>query len=50
MIVTGSWDKTVKYWGSSESTAVGTLFCQDKIYSMDVRDKLLVIATAERAD
>jgi mRNA export factor len=48
MIVTGSWDKSVKYWDLRQSSAVATLFCQDKIYSMDVKDKLLVIATAER--
>jgi mRNA export factor len=48
LIVTGSWDKTVKYWDLRQATPAGTLSCQDKVYSLDVKDKLLVIATAER--
>jgi len=48
MIATGSWDKTVKYWDLRQATAVSTLACQDRVYSMDVKDKLLVIGTAER--
>ena len=48
MVVTGSWDKTVKYWDLRQSTAVATLNCQDRVYTMDVKDNLLVIGTAER--
>lgn len=48
MVVTGSWDKTVKYWDLRQSTAVATLQCQDRVYTMDVKDNLLVIGTAER--
>jgi mRNA export factor len=48
MLVTGSWDKTVKYWDLRSSTAVATIPCQERVYAMDVKDKLLVIATAER--
>lgn len=48
MVVTGSWDKTVKYWDLRQPTAAASLSCQDKVYSLDVKDKLLVIATAER--
>jgi mRNA export factor len=48
MIATGSWDKTVKYWDLRQATPVGTLACQDRVYSMDVTDKLLVIGTADR--
>jgi len=48
MLVTGSWDKTIKYWDLRASTAVGSVTCQDRIYSMDVKDQLLVVATAER--
>ena len=45
MVVTGSWDKTIKYWDLRSPTPVGTVECQDKIYSMDVKEKLLVVAT-----
>lgn len=48
MVVTGSWDKTVKYWDLRQSTAVATINCQDRVYTMDVKDNLLVIGTAER--
>lgn len=48
MIVTGSWDRTVKYWDLRQSTPVSTLTCQERVYAMDVREKLFVIGTAER--
>ncbi|KAI6084650.1 WD40 repeat-like protein [Hypoxylon rubiginosum] len=48
MLVTGSWDKTVKYWDLRQSTPVGTVACQERVYSMDVRNSLLVIGTADR--
>ena len=48
MLVTGSWDKTVKYWDLRQSTAVATLNCQERVYTLDVRDKLMVIGTADR--
>jgi mRNA export factor len=48
MIVTGSWDKTVKYWDLRSSTPAASIPCQERVYAMDVKDKLLVIATAER--
>jgi mRNA export factor len=48
MIVTGSWDKTVKYWDLRSPTPAASITCQERVYAMDVKDKLLVIATAER--
>lgn len=48
MIVTGSWDKTVKYWDLRQSTAVANVDCQERVYSMDIRNNLLVVGTAER--
>jgi len=48
MLATGSWDKTVKYWDLRQQTPAATLQCQDRVYTMDVRDKLLVVGTAER--
>ncbi|MCJ1475411.1 RNA export factor gle2 [Lambiella insularis] len=48
ILVTGSWDKTVKYWDLRQSTAIASIACQDRVYTMDAKDKLLVIGTADR--
>lgn len=48
MIVTGSWDKSIKYWDLRQSTAVATVQCQERIYTMDVAKNLLVVGTADR--
>jgi mRNA export factor len=48
VLVTGSWDKTIKYWDLRQSTPVGTVNCQERVYSVDVMNKLLVVATADR--
>lgn len=48
MLVTGSWDKTVKYWDLRTANAVATINCQERVYTMDVKDNLLVIGTADR--
>lgn len=48
MAVTGSWDKTVKYWDFRSPTPAGSVTCQERVYTMDVRDNLLVVGTADR--
>ncbi|KAI9801307.1 MAG: RNA export factor gle2 [Piccolia ochrophora] len=48
MLVTGSWDKTVKYWDLRQSSPVASLACQERVYSLDVRDKMMVVGTADR--
>jgi mRNA export factor len=48
MLITGSWDKTVKYWDLRSDKPAATLTCQERVYSMDVKNKLLVVATADR--
>lgn len=52
ILITGGWDKLVKYWDLSSADprqAMGQLQCQERVYSMDVKNnQLLVIATAER--
>lgn len=48
MVATGSWDKTLKYWDLRSPTAVATVQLPERVYSMDVQQKLLVIGTAER--
>jgi mRNA export factor len=48
MLATGSWDKTVKYWDLRQQTAVASVACQERVYTMDVKDNLLVVGTADR--
>ncbi|KAK5949036.1 RNA export factor gle2 [Knufia fluminis] len=47
-LITGSWDKKVKYWDFRSQNPVATVECQDRVYTMDVKNKLLVIGTADR--
>ena len=48
MIVTGSWDRTIKFWDLRQPMPIGTIACKEKVYSMDTRVDRLAIATAER--
>jgi len=48
MLVTGSWDKTIKYWDLRSSTPAATVQMQERVYSLDVKDNLLVVGTADR--
>ncbi|KAJ6016719.1 hypothetical protein N7451_000098 [Penicillium sp. IBT 35674x] len=48
LLVTGSWDKTVKYWDLRQQTPIANIDCQERVYTMDVKNKLLVIGTADR--
>ena len=48
VLVTGSWDKTIKYWDLRSSSPIASVTCQDRVYSMDNKDSLLVVATADR--
>ncbi|OCK93999.1 WD40 repeat-like protein [Cenococcum geophilum 1.58] len=48
MVVTGSWDKKIRYWDLRQQVPVGQIECQERVYTMDTRDQLLVVGTAER--
>lgn len=48
MIVTGSWDKTIKYWDLRQQTPAATVTCQERVYTLDVKNSLLVVGTADR--
>ncbi|KAL2915301.1 RNA export factor gle2 [Polyrhizophydium stewartii] len=48
MLVTGSWDKTVKYWDLRTPTPAFTLQLPERLFAMDVNGPLMVLGTAER--
>lgn len=48
MVVTGSWDSTVKTWDPRSSSCTGTYSQPDKVYSMSLAGEKLVVGTASR--
>jgi mRNA export factor len=47
-LISGSWDKTLKYWDLRQSQPAATISLPERCYAMDVAGSLLVAATAER--
>ncbi|GME75713.1 unnamed protein product [Ambrosiozyma monospora] len=47
-VVSGSWDKTLKYWDTRQQNPICTINLPERVYAMDSSQKLLVVATAER--
>ncbi|CCD22314.1 RNA export factor GLE2 NDAI_0A01560 [Naumovozyma dairenensis CBS 421] len=47
-LVTGSWDKSIKYWDLRQAQPITTLMMPDRVYAMDSKQQLLVVGTAER--
>eukprot|EP00249_Psilotum_nudum_P015790 c25521_g1_i3 orf=521-1282(-) len=48
LLVTGSWDKTLRYWDTRQPSPVHTQALPDRCYAMDIRHPLMVVATADR--
>lgn len=48
MVVTGSWDKTLRYWDTRTAQPVAKVALPERCYCMDVNDNLMVVATANR--
>eukprot|EP01095_Lingulamoeba_sp_RSL-Kostka_P011292 TRINITY_DN4257_c0_g1_i1.p1 TRINITY_DN4257_c0_g1~~TRINITY_DN4257_c0_g1_i1.p1 ORF type:complete len:352 (+),score=112.35 TRINITY_DN4257_c0_g1_i1:95-1150(+) len=48
LLVTGSWDKTIRYWDVRQNNCAHTQNVPDKVYSMDVRHPVLAVATAKK--
>lgn len=48
VVVSGSWDKTLRYWDTRQPQPVSTIQLPERVYAMDAAQKLLVVGTAER--
>ncbi|KIJ52368.1 hypothetical protein M422DRAFT_222885 [Sphaerobolus stellatus SS14] len=47
-LVTGSWDKTMKYWNLGSPAPIATVTLPERCYSIDIAYPLMVVGTAER--
>lgn len=48
MVISGSWDKTLRFWNMQQPTPVATLQLPERMYTMDLKYPLLVVGCAER--
>lgn len=48
MLVTGSWDKTLKYWDLRQQAPAAILQLQERVYTLDVAQSLMVVGLAEK--
>ncbi len=48
MLVTGSWDKTLRYWDLRSPNPIHTQQLPERVYAMDVKFPLLVVGLANR--
>jgi mRNA export factor len=48
LVVTGGWDGKLKFWDTRQPTPVGVLDMPERVYDLDVKNNLLVVATAQR--
>lgn len=48
MLVTGSWDRTVKYWDLRQPNPAHSQQLPERVFAMDVKYPLMVVGTAQR--
>ena len=48
MLVTGGWDKTIRYWDLRQPNPAHTQQLPERVYAMDARHPLLVVGLANR--
>lgn len=48
LLMTGGWDKNVRFWDCRSPTPVSSQTLSERIYAMDVNYPLGVVATADR--
>jgi mRNA export factor len=50
MVVSGGWDKKLKFWDPRQNTGqpAGAFDMPERVHALDVRDRLMAVATADR--
>ena len=48
LVVSGGWDRKLKFWDTRTPNPVGVLDMPERVYDLDVRGNLMVVATAGR--
>ena len=48
LVVSGGWDRQLKFWDGRSPKPVGQIELPERVYGMDVCDDMLVVALAER--
>mmetsp|Transcript_86094 Transcript_86094/g.266599 ORF Transcript_86094/g.266599 Transcript_86094/m.266599 type:complete len:342 (-) Transcript_86094:207-1232(-) len=48
LVVSGSWDKTLRFWTPQQPTPALVLRLPERVYAMDVKFPLLLVGTADR--
>ncbi|CAE7876710.1 rae1 [Symbiodinium necroappetens] len=48
LVVSGSWDKTLRFWSPQQPQPVNTVQLPDRVFAMDVKPPLIVVALADR--
>jgi len=46
VVITGSYDKTIRYWDMRTPNPVATVQLNERVYAMDVKHPVLAVATA----
>ncbi|GMH93110.1 hypothetical protein TrVE_jg8478 [Triparma verrucosa] len=46
LVVSGGWDKMLKFWDCRSPTPAGTFQLEERVYNMDIRGNVLVVALA----
>lgn len=48
LVVSGGWDRKLKFWDMRSPNPVGSIDLPERVYDLDVRGNLMVVATAGR--
>eukprot|EP01040_Poterioochromonas_malhamensis_P021812 gene21812-26401_t len=48
VVVTGSWDKTLRVWDMRQPNPVAKIQLSDRVYAMDAKGQAAVVGTADR--